>query len=60
MRHPLASLALLAGAALSPAIAQKPESVATPGLAWARDLADAHASSAKDGKPVVAYFTFET
>lgn len=42
------------------ATAQKPASVETPGLVWEADLAAAHAASARDGKPVVAYFTFET
>ncbi|MEZ5966801.1 MAG: hypothetical protein R3F56_23380 [Planctomycetota bacterium] len=40
--------------------AQKPAAVATPGLVWETDLAAAHAAAARDGKPVVAYFTFET
>ena len=40
--------------------AQKPDSVSTPGLTWEKDLAAAHAAAKADGKPVVAYFTFET
>lgn len=30
------------------------------GIQWERDLATAKARSAKDGRPVIAYFTFET
>ncbi len=40
--------------------AQKPEATKTPGMTWHENLAAAHAASANDGKPVVAYFTFET
>jgi len=49
------------GALLASALAaQKPDTVTTPGLAWEKDLAAAHAAAKADGKPVVAYFTFET
>lgn len=44
------------------AAAQDPQPHATPPtvLAWCEDLADAHAQSTKDAKPVLAYFTFDT
>jgi len=59
MRAPrLASL--FAAASAIPLVAQKPADVATPGMTWEADLAAAHAAAAQDGKPVVAYFTFET
>jgi len=29
-------------------------------IAWERDLASAQEAAAKDGRPVLAYFTFET
>jgi len=29
-------------------------------IEWAQDLESAKAQSAKDGRPVIAYFTFET
>lgn len=55
------ALSLFLVAATSPLTgAQKPAGVSTPGLEWQVDLAAAHAASARDGKPVVAYFTFET
>ena len=61
MRRSLPFLMLLTAWTSSVRIgAQKPESVSTPGLTWAQNLAAAHAESARDGKPVVAYFTFET
>ncbi len=31
-----------------------------PKITWQPDLAAAKAAQAKDGKPVLAYFTFET
>jgi hypothetical protein len=31
-----------------------------PTLTWSRDLAAAQAAQKADGKPVLAYFTFET
>ena len=30
------------------------------GIAWEKDLASARAESAKDGRPVALYFTFDT
>ena len=39
--------------------AQKPDKIETPGMTWHKDLAAAHAASAEDGKPVLAYFTYE-
>ncbi|MCC6670590.1 MAG: hypothetical protein IT458_05995 [Planctomycetes bacterium] len=50
--HPLVLAGVLA--------AQKPETVQTPGIEWARDLDAALAASRADGRPVIAYFTFET
>lgn len=38
---------------------RQPTHVPTP-IRWHRDLAEAQAASKKDGKPVLAYFTFET
>lgn len=57
---------LLIAAALVPITghtsAQQARAHATPpqALAWCKDLADAHARSAADGRPVLAYFTFDT
>jgi hypothetical protein len=60
MRSPSALTVLVAGSCAAALGAQKPDSVATPGLEWARDLAAAQAAAKEDGKPVLAYFTFET
>lgn len=38
---------------------QQPTHVPTP-IRWHADLASAQAASRKDGRPVLAYFTFET
>ena len=64
----LAVLLLTAAAAPqeppAPAPAPPPADRALPlhpgGIAWERDLDAAKAAAAKDGKPVVAYFTFDT
>lgn len=49
---PVAAVLVFAGVAL----AQDP----APTITWQPDLAAAKAAQAKDGKPVLAYFTFET
>lgn len=38
---------------------QQPTHVPTP-IHWHQDLAEAQAASKKDGRPVLAYFTFDT
>ncbi len=49
---PVAAILVFAGVALG----QDP----APTITWQPDLAAAKAAQAKDGKPVLAYFTFET
>jgi len=34
--------------------------VATAGIEWEKDLPAARAAAKEDGRPVLAYFTFET
>lgn len=59
-KHAMRSSTLVALALAAPAAAQKPDSVATPGLTWHADFAAARAAAEQDGKPVALYFTFET
>lgn len=49
---PVAAILVFAGEAF----AQDP----APAITWQPDLTAAKAAQAKDGKPVLAYFTFET
>lgn len=48
MRRTACVLTLLAGAAFA------------EGIAWSRDLAAAREQAARDGRPVLLYFTFDT
>jgi len=41
-------------------IAESAAQEAPAALVWTRDFAAAQAAQAADGKPVLAYFTFET
>ncbi len=45
----------LLGLVLSTSVAQEPKKIE-----WAKSLAAAMALSAKDGRPVISYFTFDT
>ena len=44
----------------TPAPAQQAAEAATGKIAWQHDLEQALAQSGKDGRPVIAYFTFDT
>lgn len=55
MRYPFVCLAAaVAAACLAPGAS------AGDSITWAKDLEAARAQSAKSGRPVLAYFTFDT
>ena len=52
------ALLLVCATALAQSAAEAQDE--TKSIAWAKDLAHAKAQSARDGRPVLLYFTFDT